>query len=749
VTYSLAVAGVPANWVGLTSTAQVPANGSVTVPLTLTTDSTAVAGPYGFAVTATAGGTRGTVQATLTLAGVPVTPDQESHGVVLTLTPATATAGQGTGAQYVVRLINTGSSAETFDLSASLPAGVSGVFGQTSVTVPPGTGNFREVMLTLTAKTGSAPGTRSFTVSATSTTSAVNGSAAGTLTVAQTGVSVLLDKTSGNPGDTFHATVTNTGSVTDSFDLSVAGPGGLVASLGSASITLAAGQSEIIAVTTGAAVFAVQGPMSLTVVAQSHTDPAVQASATATLQIAASTGLSAKFQRNNQVLPMPGSTDFILLLNNTGNTEDAYSVTITSTTGPVSASLAGVDGVSTQTIPVVRLPGLSSGSVIVHTNLSTFGLGTVVVGIQSLNHPYLSSVNTAILSTPQPTPVLAGGAKNGTAIVFGPANGQLAAGVTTTFFPGFAGEVRTATADVNGDGVPDYIGGTGPGVEAEVVVVDGKTSQVIARFHPFESTYTLGVYVTAADLNGDGFADVVVTPDLGGGPVVAVYDGAKLAQGLADGAPFGQPAQLDRFYGIEGDPHFRGGVRAALGDLNGDQTPDLIVSAGFSGGPRIAIFNGVDLAAGAAQPRHLIPDFYAFETTLRNGAFVAAGDINGDGKAELAFGGGPSGSDRVRIFDAAQLLAAPPFQTLDAAPSAAQLDNFFTGDPSLRGGVHLAIRPIDNTGKAALITGSGSGEHSRIQVYRATTLLANPAPTAPDQVIDPFGEVLADGVFVG
>jgi hypothetical protein len=223
----------------------------------------------------------------------------------------------------------------------------------------------------------------------------------------------------------------------------------------------------------------------------------------------------------------------------------------------------------------------------------------------------------------------------------------------------------------------------------------------------------------------------------------------RIAVLTEDRAPFGQPAQLDRFYGIEGDPHFRGGVRAALGDLNGDQTPDLIVSAGYSGGPRIAIFNGVDLAAGAAQPRHLVPDFYAFETTLRNGTFVAAGDINGDGKAELAFGGGPSGSDRVRIFDAAQLLAAPPFQTLDAAPSSAQLDNFFTGDPSLRGGVHLAIRPIDNTGKAALITGSGSGEHSRIQVYRATTLLANPAPSAPDQVIDPFGEVLADGVFVG
>ena len=204
-----------------------------------------------------------------------------------------------------------------------------------------------------------------------------------------------------------------------------------------------------------------------------------------------------------------------------------------------------------------------------------------------------------------------------------------------------------------------------------------------------------------------------------------------------------------RFYGIEGDPSFRGGVRPALGDMNGDQTPDLLISAGFQGGPRIAMFNGLDLAAGNETPRHLIPDFYAFEPSLRNGAFVALGDITGDGKAELAFGGGPTGANRVRIFDTAQLLAAPAFNNLDNAPGSAQLNNFFSGDPSLRGGVRLAVRSIDNGGKAALITASGNNEAARIQVYAASTLRNNPAPTTPDQVLDPFGVTLANGVFVG
>ncbi|HEY2784103.1 MAG TPA: transglutaminase domain-containing protein [Fimbriiglobus sp.] len=749
VVYDLSVVGVPSGWVGIAPSVTVAANGTADVPLTLTPDSFAVTGDYEFAVTATAGGASGSVQGTLTLAGLPVLPDPDSHGIVIALTPSTATAGQGTSAQYVVRLTNSGSSPETFDLTASLPPGVTAVFGQSSVTVPPGAGNYRDVTLLLTPAAGTAPGNLPFSVTATSATSSATGSATGTIAVVHYGVSVSLNKSTGAPGDTFVATITNTGTMADTFALSVAGPAGLVASLGTASVTLAPGQSTTVPVTTGAMNFSVQGSVSLTVVAKSGGNAAVQGAASAGLLVGPTTGLAAAFQRNNQVIPIPGTADFLLLVNNTGNTEDAYSATITGTTGPVSASLAGLDGLVTQTIPIFRLPGLSGGAIVIHSTLLSAGLGTVTVKIQSLNNPGLSSTKVATLGVPQPTPVLVGGATNGTAVVYNPTNGQFGVGSTLTFFPGFAGEVRTATADVTGDGVPDFIGGTGVGISAEVAVIDGQTHQVIARFHPFESSFTLGVYVTAADLTGDGKAEVVVTPDQGGGPIVAVYDGAKLAQGLANGQPFGQPAQLDRFFGIEGDPNFRGGDRPSLGDMNGDQTPDLIVSAGFLGGPRIAVFDGNDLAKGVPTPHHLLPDFFAFEPTLRNGAFVAAGDITGDGKAELAFGGGPSGANRVRVFDVAQLLAAPPFASLDDAPHSAQLDNFFTGDPSLRGGVRLAIKPIDLSGKAALVAGSGNGEASQILVYTSATLLANSNPSNPDQTLDPFMTTLTNGVFVG
>lgn len=289
----------------------------------------------------------------------------------------------------------------------------------------------------------------------------------------------------------------------------------------------------------------------------------------------------------------------------------------------------------------------------------------------------------------------------------------------TPFGADFTGGVRVAMADVTGDGEPDVVAGTGPGAPTRVVVIDGKTQGVLFDLAPFESAFTGGVYVAAGDLTGDGIADLAISPDEGGGPRVRVFSGNGFGQ-IAD------------FFGID-DPAFRGGARVAAGDLNGDGVADLVVAAGFGGGPRVAAFDGHLLATG---PVRVFADFLAFEPELRNGTFVAVGDVNGDGKGDLIAGGGPGGGPRVTVFDGTDLLTNVQTRASD----------FFAGDVANRGGVRVTVKDLDGDGLADLVTGAGAGAGSRVTAYTGASLVHGGPPEA--FALDAFPG-LAAGVFVG
>ena len=299
----------------------------------------------------------------------------------------------------------------------------------------------------------------------------------------------------------------------------------------------------------------------------------------------------------------------------------------------------------------------------------------------------------------------------------------------TPFGAGFTGGVRVASADVTGDGVLDLIAGAGPGGSPTVVVFDGATGAEVARFDAFEAGFTGGVYVAGGDFDGDGFAEVVATADQGGGPVVAVFE----IQG-------GNPTELVRFLGIQ-DDNFRGGARAAVGDVTGDGIPDIVVSAGFLGGPRISIWDGATVAAGQ-KPTTPVANFFAFEDTLRNGAFVAVGDVTGDGRADLIFGGGPGGGPRVRVIDGAQMmLVANVLTSLDDL-LAGQVASFFAGPDSDREGVRVAALDATGDGQPDVVTGSAT--RPTTAVFDLSTFDG----TTPTAEFDPLGDVLG-GIFVG
>ncbi len=76
--------------------------------------------------------------------------------------------------------------------------------------------------------------------------------------------------------------------------------------------------------------------------------------------------------------------------------------------------------------------------------------------------------------------------------------------------------------------------------------------------------------MAAGDFNADGFADLVVTPNAGAGPTVAVFSGKELTAN--------RPTPLATF--TQGDAADRNGARATVRDIDADGKADLVVAAG-------------------------------------------------------------------------------------------------------------------------------------------------------------------------
>lgn len=313
------------------------------------------------------------------------------------------------------------------------------------------------------------------------------------------------------------------------------------------------------------------------------------------------------------------------------------------------------------------------------------------------------------------------GVANGSYSLFGLSDvGPVSIGNPMTPFADYFGSLRTVLADVNGDGAPDVIAATGVGGPSRIMVLDGTTNRVLLpSFAVFGNEFTGGLFVAAADFDGDGAAEIIVSPDRGGGGRVSVLN--------VSGTRVGD------FFGIE-DVYFRGGARVAAADINGDGTPDLIVGAGFGGGPRVALFDGLTISQ--SKPVKYVGDFFAFPgddaLALRNGVYVAAGDLNGDGRADLVFGAGPGGGPRVIVLDSAQILAGRLDET-----RLHPLANFFAFDSSDRGGVQVAFKQIDSSTPILIASNSAQQTAKGFRGLSETVLWAL-ALSGP-----------LDGVFVG
>src|SRR5262249_62389868 len=93
------------------------------------------------------------------------------------------------------------------------------------------------------------------------------------------------------------------------------------------------------------------------------------------------------------------------------------------------------------------------------------------------------------------------------------------------------------------------------------------------------------------------------------------------------------------------DPNFVGGVRVAAGDVDGDGKADIITAPGPDGGPDIRVYSGAD--------GHLIREFMAYDYRFGGGVYVSAGDFNKDGKMDIVTAAGRGGGPHVEVFSGA------------------------------------------------------------------------------------------------
>lgn len=254
------------------------------------------------------------------------------------------------------------------------------------------------------------------------------------------------------------------------------------------------------------------------------------------------------------------------------------------------------------------------------------------------------------------------------------------------YSPTFLGGVRVATGDVNGDGVPDIVTGAGAGgAGGHVRVFSGAGGGELRSFFAYPTMFSGGVHVAGGDIDGDGRADVVTGAGAGAaGGHVKVFSGAT-------------GAELRSFFAYP--TGFSGGVRVATGDVNGDGIPDIVTGAGAgSPGGHVKVFDGVSGGELAS--------FLAYDTAFAGGVYVAAGDMNGDGRADIVTGTGSDDATgapaQVKVFDGA---------------TGGLLRSFFAYDPMFLGGVRVAAGDLNGDGLADIVTGAGPGGGPHVKVF--------------------------------
>jgi hypothetical protein len=293
----------------------------------------------------------------------------------------------------------------------------------------------------------------------------------------------------------------------------------------------------------------------------------------------------------------------------------------------------------------------------------------------------------------------------------------------------FGGSVATA-GDVNGDGFADVIVGAtlydnGQSNEGGAFVYHGGagglalTANWTGEGGQADADYGF-VVGTAGDVNGDGFSDVIVGADLfDNSPAdegrAFVYHGSASGVSLTAG----WTAESDQTFGLLGSSV------SSAGDVNGDGFADVIVGAeSYTNGESDE--GGAFVYHGSAIGPNLVPDWSAESDqafAFMGSTVAAAGDVNGDGYGDVivgayAYDDGGIEVGRVLVYHGSPSgLSVTPSWTIEGGQEASLFGWSVAGAGDVNGDgfgdVIVGAQRFDNgesdEGRAFVYHGSASG----------------------------------------
>jgi hypothetical protein len=209
-----------------------------------------------------------------------------------------------------------------------------------------------------------------------------------------------------------------------------------------------------------------------------------------------------------------------------------------------------------------------------------------------------------------------------------------------------------------------------PQVGSGLYIYDRQTNLQTAVLYPLGTSFSGGFTVNRGDVNGDGVSDIVFSGRNTG--LVQALDGNDFSL-LGSVSPFGNTARFP--------------MSIAVGDVNGDGKGDIIAApAGIGMPPHVVAISGKDF-------RKPLFSQFAYSSQFRGGVSVAAGEVNGDGVADII---------------TAPLVGAPPHIVTFSGSTGRVLQSYYAYSQQYMGGTAITAADLDNDGYAEIITGASA-----------------------------------------